>query len=160
MDSRSLETYHFHRNILKIKLIDSLECMVCTAVENSYVFAAWRAVLLIKERNGIQLKRKQQGPLNKAFDTVLQEKACAVMCLCKISWNLKKESMFIALALRFLTIAWPKVQLLWLLSCSSALVMHYKCKCLCTISFACVCIIKIGLWNTYTMSLDLKEKEI
>ena len=139
--------------------MDLLECMVCTAVENSYIFAAWRAVLLIKDRNGLQLKRKQQGPLNKAFDTVLQEKACAMLYLCKISQNLKKESMFIASALSFFTIAWSKAQLLWLLSCSSTLVMHYKYKCLCTISFAYVCIIKIGLWNTYMMSLDLKERE-
>lgn len=100
--------------------------MVCTAVENSYVFAVRRAVLLIKERNGIQLKRKQQGPLNKAFDAVLQGKACAVMCPCKISQNQKKESMCIALALTFLTTAWPEAQLLWLLSSSLALVMHYK----------------------------------
>lgn len=69
---------------LKIKFMDLLECMVCTAVENSYIFAAWRAVLT-KERNDINLERKQQGPLNKAFDTALQDKACAVMSLCKMS---------------------------------------------------------------------------
>lgn len=64
--------------------MDLLECMVCTAVENSYIFAAWRAVLT-KERNDINLERKKQGPLNKAFDTALQEKTCAVMSLCKMS---------------------------------------------------------------------------
>lgn len=67
--------------------------MLFTAVENSYIFTARRVVLLIKERNGIQLERKQQGPLNKAFDTILQEKR-AVMCLCKFSQNLKKENVY------------------------------------------------------------------
>jgi len=53
--------------------------------------------------------------------------------------------MFIALALSFLTFAWPKAQLLWLLSCSSALVMYYKYKCLCITLFAYVHIIKIEI---------------
>lgn len=64
--------------------MDLLECKACTAVENSYISAAWRAVLT-KERSYINLERKQQGPLNKASDTALQEKACAVMSLCKMS---------------------------------------------------------------------------
>lgn len=75
VDCRALETYHLHRKNLRIKIRDLIECLVGIAVENSYDLAAWGAVLLIRERNCIQLRRKEQRSLNKAFDTDLQEKA-------------------------------------------------------------------------------------
>lgn len=43
VDSKSLETYHFHRKkTLKIKLMEWLECMGSTSVENSYIFVTWK----------------------------------------------------------------------------------------------------------------------
>lgn len=101
LDSRNLETHYSYwekkpnkqtnkpkkrkktqptKPSTNIKFIDLLECMVWSAVEISYVLAAWRAALLIKERNGTQLKRKQQGSLSKAFDIVFQEEKHVLKC--------------------------------------------------------------------------------
>lgn len=47
--------------------MDLPEGMVCTAVENSYVFAAWRAVLLIKDSNGNMAQKETTGTIKQSL---------------------------------------------------------------------------------------------